>query len=94
MPTKHIGDFTLIDGTVRFVHNNGLIEVTIAREQGAYRVRIKSHLISMHEDPICQHVGNDSPAMKDEDPQKAIELTLLEHFKLFHAPAGFLHLVK
>lgn len=94
MGKKHIGDFTLIDGTLRFVHNNGLIEVTVRREQGKYVAQIKSHLISMHEDPICQHVMNDSPSIKDADPQVAIEEALLKHFELFHAPVGILRIVK
>jgi len=95
MPAKKdIGSFTLIDGTLRFVHNNGLIEVTIAREHGAYLATIKSHLISAREDPICPHVMNDSPKIKDEDPQKAIESALLKHFELFHPPRGMLRLVE
>ena len=95
MPAKKdIGNITLIDGTLRFVHNNDLIEVTVAKEHGAYVAEIKGHLISMHEEPICQHVMNDSPKMKDADPQRAIELTLLKHFELFHPPRGVLRLIK
>ena len=96
MPSKEIklGDFTLVDGTLRFVHNNGLLEVTVARDQGAYTARIKSHLISACEDPICKHVSNDSPTMKNVDPQKAIEQVLLKHFELFHPPKGLLRLVE
>lgn len=94
MPTKKIEDFTLIDGTLRFVHNNDLLEVTIAKEQGGYVASIKNHLISRNEDPICHHVMNDSPKAKDEDPQVAIEQVLLKHYELFHAPAGLLRLVE
>lgn len=91
---KDIGNFTLIDGVLRFAHDNGLIEVTITKEQGAYVAGIKSHLIPMREDPNCQHVMNDTPKMKDEDPQRAIELTLLKHFELFHPPKGVLRIIK
>lgn len=92
---KKLTDFTLIDGTVRFVdETGGLVEVNVMKCQGGYGAQIKSHLIPWCENTICKHVMNDSPTIVTRDPQQAINDVLVGHFALHHSPTGKLHIVK
>ena len=95
MPDKKTIDFTLIDGTLRFVDNEGgLIEVSAFKGLNRYSAQIKSHLIPMRDNPNCQHVMNDSLIGTNKDPQIAINNALLGHFALHHSVIGKLRLVK
>lgn len=95
MSDKKIIDFTLIDGTLRFVDKEGgLVEIFVIKGPNGYSAQIKSHIRPNCENPNCQHVMNDSPIVTNWDPQNAVNNTILEHFARHHSPIGKLRVVR